>query len=238
MLTKSLITRCDQIGDFWEVEIRGSAGILYINKNFSPRAIRDVLSEVYYPWNWHYYQFSGTQVTTEDVVFDCGCAEGWFAFLNRQTAKKIVCFEPLPEYLPGLRKTFEENRRVEIVSAALGPQAGSAYLRRDWRGSSLTSDITDTVVNITTIDSYCSEKQCDVTYIKADLEGYELEVLRGATETIKRLRPKISITTYHKPEHPKEIEDFLKNLVPSYKIATKGVASLHGGPMLLHAWHS
>ena len=236
ILTRPLITRCEQISDFWEIEVKGNDGILFVDKNLSLERIRASFCEIYFPWNWHYYQFSGTRVTSDDVVFDCGCAEGIFPFLNRQAAKKIVCFEPLPEFMAGLHKTFEQEKRVEIIPDAVGDHCGSAYLMRDGTGSRITSNATDTIVNIQTIDNYCAEKQCGVTYIKADLEGYELEMLRGAAKTIRALRPKISITTYHKPEHPKEIEAFLKMLVPSYNIVTKGIARLHGGPMMLHAW--
>lgn len=62
------------------------------------------------------------------------------------------------------------------------------------------------------------EKNEKVTYIKMDIEGSEMEALMGASEVIKKWKPKLAICIYHKPEHYWEIPIFIKKLVPEYKI--------------------
>ena len=55
------------------------------------------------------------------------------------------------------------------------------------------------------------------SYIKMDVEGSELEALKGSIETIKKYRPKLAISLYHKPEDVIEIPVFLEKLDLGYK---------------------
>lgn len=57
-----------------------------------------------------------------------------------------------------------------------------------------------------------------VTFIKLDIEGVELEALKGAQETIKKYRPTLAISIYHKPEDIVQLPQFVKSLVPEYQL--------------------
>lgn len=58
----------------------------------------------------------------------------------------------------------------------------------------------------------------DITYIKMDIEGAELKALKGAQHIIKMQRPKLAICLYHNPEDLWEIPNYIKQIVPEYKI--------------------
>ena len=236
VLARRLISRCEVVGCFREFEIRGFAGVLYVDPSISLRSFHQTLAEQGYAWQWHYYQVPQTRVTPADFVIDCGSAEGLFPFLTRSVASGIVCFEPLPEFVRGLKRTFGADTNVRIVSSALGERAGRAFLGRSDISSSITLETTDTPVEVDTIDAYCERTGFPVSYLKADMEGYEMRLLRGASRTIARLRPKIAVTTYHEPGHAEEIAEFLRSLVPTYRFRTKGIESKTGVPVMLHAW--
>ena len=74
-------------------------------------------------------------------------------------------------------------------------------------------------MELTTIDDFVREKNIPkVDFIKMDIEGAELDALKGAINTIKTFKPKLAICIYHKPEHFYEIPTFIKSIVPEYKI--------------------
>jgi FkbM family methyltransferase len=57
----------------------------------------------------------------------------------------------------------------------------------------------------------------EVTFIKMDVEGAEVNALLGAIETIRRNRPKMAISLYHKREDIFEIPLLIHKICPEYK---------------------
>jgi FkbM family methyltransferase len=236
ILAKRVIENISEEDDFLKIKIKNHDSFLYYHKSLLLHMLYQTLAEQFYKWQWHYYQIPQTQITPEDIVFDCGCAEGVFSFINAKNAKHIYCFEPLSEYLNGLYKTFSDYKNISIINSALGDKTGQAYLMKSGINSFVTSESTGEKVKIDTIDYFCSTNKLGVNYIKADLEGSEMNLLQGASETIKKNRPKIAITTYHEESHAYQIREFLTTIIPSYKILVKGITTPKGSPLMLHAW--
>ncbi len=55
------------------------------------------------------------------------------------------------------------------------------------------------------------------TFIKLDVEGAELETLKGAERTIKEYKPRLAISIYHKPSDIYEIPELLMEYRSDYK---------------------
>lgn len=68
-------------------------------------------------------------------------------------------------------------------------------------------------VEVDTIDNLCP----NASFIKMDIEGAEVEALKGAEKTIKERRPKLAICIYHKFEHIFQIPLFIKKIFPNYR---------------------
>ena len=144
--------------------------------------------------------------------------------------------EPLPRFVETLHRTFDGASNVRIVPCAIDEKPGKARLSSSGIASSIGKANEGTEVEVTTLDELFAESDDDVSYIKADLEGYDVAMLRGATELISRDHPRIAITTYHRAEHAQQIEDLLRRISPKYKIRCKGIFHETGSPVMLHAW--
>ena len=95
---------------------------------------------------------------------------------------------------------WNESTEVAFSSGGLGSTIG--------RGSF--------TAKTTTLDEACQQEE--VTFIKMDVEGAELNALKGCANIIRQQAPKLAISLYHKIEDLWEIPIYIKSLNPDYKI--------------------
>lgn len=82
--------------------------------------------------------------------------------------------------------------------------------------SSGVSDKGDVQIKVRAIDDV---KEChDATFIKMDIEGSELNALKGAEKTIRRNKPKLAICIYHSNEDMIRLAEYIHELNPEYKL--------------------
>lgn len=68
------------------------------------------------------------------------------------------------------------------------------------------------------LDTYVLRKNLPrVDYIKLDIEGAELDMLRGAAKTISRWKPKMAISAYHRGEDLWTLINCVKSLRSDYE---------------------
>jgi FkbM family methyltransferase len=224
-------------GGLREVHLKGLDSPLYFPSIMPKTSLCQVIEESFYPDNWHYFEIEETRVDSNDIVADCGAAEGMFSLMVADRCKKVYVIEPLPPFLDSLKKTFSRFSNVEIVPCALSDKPGQGnILDRDISSTLTRSPRTGTPVKIKTMDNLFYDKGIRITYIKADLEGHEYDMLKGAIKTIKASFPKIAITTYHRADHAEKISALLKEINPNYRIRVKGVGEQAGAPVMLHAY--
>lgn len=129
-------------------------------------------------------------------VIDVGSNIGNHAyfFKNICNADKVLCFEPLPDNFSLLQMNCSN---CELYPIGLSSENKSGYIQmtEPIDSNSGTAKISDNGVEITlsTLDSYNLK---DVSFIKIDVEGHELEVLKGAKDTINQSKPDILVETH------------------------------------------
>lgn len=85
--------------------------------------------------------------------------------------------------------------------------------------SSMISEDSNEYINVYSIDDYVEKNNIkDIDFIKMDIEGAELEALKGAVLSIKKFMPDLAISIYHKPEHLIDIPLLIKDFCPEYNI--------------------
>ena len=73
----------------------------------------------------------------------------------------------------------------------------------------------DKTIDIVALDEVLSE--VPVTFIKLDIEGAELDTLKGGKELICKYHPKLAVCVYHKPEDIIAIPQYILSLQDDYK---------------------
>lgn len=156
--------------------------------------------------------FIKNSLKTGDTAFDVGVHKGAYLNLMRKCVGKqgtIVGFEPqliLFEYLSTVKESFHwSNVRVEHL--ALSDKEGRMNLyipankiRQDSSPgatllSSKSQQDTDRIeeVDTQTLDQYIERHQLKPVFLKIDVEGNELPVLKGGLEYIRTAKPKILV---------------------------------------------
>lgn len=158
------------------------------------------------------------QFSDHEIIVDCGAYTG-------DTAKLFY------EIIPGCRvialepdeKNFELLQQCKLegliaIKAGAWSEDTTLSFSNLGGGTSMgaISDSGNTTIEVKALD-HIAECQ-SATYIKMDIEGSELEALKGATNIIKKMRPKLAICIYHKPQDFFEIPLYIRKLNPDYKL--------------------
>ncbi len=105
---------------------------------------------------------------------------------------------------------------IQLYDAGLWSENTTLYFAETGNAASrISMEQTGTLIKTVALDSCISDP---VTFIKMDIEGAELEALKGSREILKQYRPRLAISLYHKREDLVEIPSYIKELVPEYKL--------------------
>ncbi|MCX7715971.1 MAG: FkbM family methyltransferase [Endomicrobia bacterium] len=137
------------------------------------------------------------------VVYDIGAHIGYFSLLSyvlTGTTGKIYAFEPNKYNLFLLSQHIRVNKckNVVIVDKAVSDKVGVVmFSLGNGSGTGRISDKGEYEVETTTLDKFVLEDRNEIPdLIKMDVEGEELNVLRGGMKFLSKYRPILFVSTH------------------------------------------
>lgn len=155
----------------------------------------------------------------DEVFVDAGGYDGDTTeeFINRYPDyKKVYLFEPSQKNLTAAKQRLSGRRDIDFRSVGLSDISGTLCFNADAGSASAVTNGVGEAISVVALDEELQGEL--ITFIKMDLEGWEMNALRGAEQTIKENRPKLAIAVYHAAKDFREIPLYLLGLNPNYKI--------------------
>lgn len=164
-----------------------------------------------------------------ECVIDGGAYPGDFTDKVLKDYSKISCylFEPDPENYKFLASKYKDDLNIKLINKALfNSMAKISFSSGIGMGSHIDflerniNNSPQVEVETVPLDGFLLKEGLNSNislYIKMDIEGAELDALRGAENTIKKLKPKLAVCLYHRPEHLFLIPSYLESLNNSYR---------------------
>lgn len=172
-----------------------------------------------------YFDEGIIQLKSEEVFIDGGVLDLGTSMLFEKLCQKngvrnyrVYAFEPDQKSFERCNHILRECSEFNIHLCNMGLWSCNDTLYFDGSGtggSRIVGKQSDSSVEVVSLDSYIKDK---VTFLKLDIEGAEMEALKGARYIIKTQKPKLAICVYHKKEDITEIPMYIKHLVPEYKL--------------------
>lgn len=167
-----------------------------------------------------------------DAVLDVGANKGQFSLVSTMIFRDIpiISFEPIPEEANIYKKIHGDNQKIQFFECAVGEESKTSklHLSKSADSSSMlpignlqskifleTHEVGTLDVKVERLDDF---KQYFMNkneiLLKIDVQGFELSVLKGSIETLKRCRYVYvecsEVSLYEGQALRKEVESFLK----------------------------
>ena len=170
--------------------------------------------------------FGGQNIGT---MLDGGAFKGDSAaeFIEGIHPEKILAVEADPKTFVKLSAYAEAESRAEVIpiNAALFDRDGEMeYVSSGSRGSGKDGQnhrASGKTVPMRTIDTICDGT--DIALIKLDVEGAEESALKGAEKTIRRCRPNMAVSLYHRTDDLYALVNEVHSLLPEHRLYLRRV---------------
>ena len=229
--------------DSMYVQFQIDARTYYWPSEANRNGIQWIHQEVFVPAsrNFHAYEFARARINPGDHVIDAGASEGFFVQYALQRGATVLALDPVQSFASALEKTFAveiAEGRVRVQPVALGATSGRAHLDLV-QGRLYESRIATTGIEIRMVclDDIIGQERVD--FIKMDIEGAEIDAVRGGTRTIAEQKPRLAIAVYHERENALQVCQLLRQIRPDYQVRYRGIYAWDGcdpRPFMVYAW--
>lgn len=173
----------------------------------------------------YFYNQDGVTVRPEsgDYVIDGGACTGDTALVFSNAVGgngRVYAFDPIEDHLEIMRQNIKNFTHANVTAMPYGlsdheVDVPPLVLNKYNPGFMAMNQ----QVPLRSIDSLVEEGQISrIDFLKLDVEGSEMEALRGSAHAISRFRPKMALSLYHKPNDIFEIIEYVRSNYPFYKL--------------------
>ncbi|MBS1490465.1 MAG: FkbM family methyltransferase [Bacteroidetes bacterium] len=194
------------------------------------------------------YSKNGVVIKAEegDVVIDGGACWGDTALYFANTVGEkgsVFSFEFIPNNIAIFNRNLSLNtglmNRITLIPNPLWSNSTDKVFFKDFGpGSNVSlspfSDASGECTVACLDDLISASKISRIDFLKFDIEGAELNALKGAAQAIKKFKPKLAIALYHSYSDFEDLPKFLKEIVPEYKFYFSH-CSIHAEESMLFA---
>lgn len=129
--------------------------------------------------------------------------------------RKILFIEPSMKNMVAARKRLAAFERIDFFPIGLSNTKARLSFNQDGGSASSVIDDGSETIDVDKLDQIVIEP---VTFIKMDLEGWEIPALEGAQKRIMLDHPKLAIAVYHNSSDFRVIYTFIKKFNLNYRI--------------------
>jgi FkbM family methyltransferase len=173
----------------------------------------------------YFYERDGVSVKPEagDYLIDGGAYLGDSAavFSNAVGANgKVYACDPVKEHLDILQYNIDQFPLKNVTAIPYGLANSDVDAEPiTLNGYAPGFNPRNSIVPLRSIDSLVKSGEIEkIDFIKLDVEGYEMDVLLGASQSIQRFQPKLAISLYHKLNDIFELITYIHNTYPFYNL--------------------
>ncbi|MDR2554232.1 MAG: FkbM family methyltransferase [Fibromonadaceae bacterium] len=185
--------------------------------------------DIYDSCNDYYFNDGIFEYSDSETLVDVGCYDGTvsiqFSEMLGDKFRKAIFFEPDDNnYLRSVHNVSKHIASDKYIGFKMGLSDNNISLDFTFdssQGARFTESLPSGEGNITTgvarFDDLVSIDE-PITFVKIDAEGQDLNALKGMQKSIQTHKPKLAISIYHKTEDLWTIPQYIKSLVPEYKL--------------------
>ena len=129
--------------------------------------------------------------------------------------RKVLLFEPSETNMQAAKTRLAGHRDISFFAEGLSDEPGSITFNPEAGSASAVTSGPGEEIQLTTLDHAVAEP---VSFIKMDLEGWELKALAGCERHIRHDRPKLAIAVYHQAADFRDVPRYVRSIRPDYKL--------------------
>jgi FkbM family methyltransferase len=153
--------------------------------------------------------------SSNHIALDIGANIGNHTLLFAEHFMDVYCFEPNPLVFDVLRLNTRSKENIHLHNFGLSDHNIKTFLNvpdGNIGGGSVSTEKTNECSEEVTLKIYDDHFNFEISFVKIDVEGHELNSLNGMKESLKKYKPLISFELINSINSDNEIISFLNGL--------------------------